>query len=100
MRSPLVKLQVLPQQAEIDRLAGVVDFYAYKGQPCARKWPHWPKRVAYAREKANQDRFGYAIHAWNTLPEYIKQMYRNMAAGTSLTARDLFMRSYINGNPF
>ena len=96
----MVRLTALPELAIIDQFKGKVDFYEWKGIPCARKWPHWPKRLPTVPEKANQDRFAYAIHAWTNLSEYIKAMYRQMAVGTSLTARDLFMRSYINGNPF
>lgn len=86
----------MPEQAIIDYFKGTVDFYYWKGIPCARMWPHWPKRVASPLEKANRDAFGYAARMWGQLPEYIKEMYRQMAASTSVTCRDIFQRSYMN----
>ncbi|MBA7645467.1 hypothetical protein ES703_53225 [subsurface metagenome] len=96
----MVRLKVMPQQAIVDYWKGIVDFYYCMGIPCARKWPHWPKRVSYPLEKANQDSFAYAAQAWKNLPEYVKLLYQDMAAGIGLNRRDLFMRSYLNGNPF
>ena len=91
-------LKQLPSQAIISALKGTVDFYLWKGLPCARAWPHWPKRVPYPTEKAAQDRFAYAAKAWALLPEYLKEMYRQMVAGTDFTARDMFTRLYLTGN--
>lgn len=94
----MVRLTRLPEQAIIDSLKGVVDFYYCMGIPCARKWPHWPKRDPLPLEKANQDAFGYASRAYNRLPPYVKQQYINMVAGLPFTARDLFTRAYLAGN--
>jgi len=96
----VVRLAALPAQAIIDDFKGKVDFYVYKGQPCARRWPTWPRRVATGQEAANQQAFAYAIKSWNELSEYIRQMYYFMAAGTGLSPRDFFVRSYLKGNPF
>lgn len=91
-------LRQMPQQAIISGFKGTIDFYLWKGIPCARKWPHWPKRVPYPQEKANQDRFAYAVHIWPLLSEYLREMYRQMTVGTDWTPRDIFMRCYLSGH--
>lgn len=93
-------LKVMPHQAIVDSLKGVIDFYYWKGIPCARAWPHWPKRVPTPAEKTNQDSFAYCQHQWKQLPEYIKEMYRQCASTTSLTARDIYTACYMNVERF
>lgn len=83
-------------QAMIDRLKGTIDYYYWKGIPCARKWPHWPARAPYPAEKANQDSFAYATKMWRFLPEFLKAQYIDMAVSTPVTGRDIFMRAYMN----
>lgn len=96
----MAKLRAMPSQAIIDQYKGKVDFYLWKGIPCARMWPHWPKRDPTPDEKANQDAFAYAIRAYSLLSNYQRKLYRDMAAGTRAAPRDFFVRSYLNGNPF
>lgn len=93
----MAKLLNLPNQGIIDGFKGVVDFYMWKGIPCARMWPHWPPREPTPREKANQDLFAYAVHLYNILPLEVIQAYRRMAVGTKYTCRDLFIRSFLRG---
>lgn len=96
----MATLDRMPQQAIVDYFRGVVDFYYWKGIPCARRWPHWTKRTATGREKANQDAFAYAIMSWSDLPPFVRQCFYDMTAGTGMTARDFFVRCYLKGNPF
>lgn len=93
----MAKLTAMPEQAIVDGFKGTIDFYYWRGIPCARKWPHWPPREPTPREKANQDLFGYAAHLYSSLPAVIIEAFREMALGTPYTCRDLFMRSYISG---
>lgn len=95
----MATLDRMPSQAIIDDLKGVIDFYYWKGIPCARRWPTWVKRTATTREKANQDAFTYAIMSYAELPPVVRQFYVEMAAGTNVTARDLFLRAYLKGQP-
>jgi len=85
-------------RVQVDTLSGVVDFYYWRGLPCARKWPHWPARVPYPAEKIAQDRFAYAMQMWAFLPRYLQDQYRNMAVSASVTARDIFVRAYLNAS--
>lgn len=93
----MVRLTRMPAQAIVDYFHGTVDFYYWLGIPCARKWPHWVKRQATGPEKANQNAFAHVNRMWGQLPEYIKEMYRQMAASTSVTGKDIYVRGYMNG---
>jgi len=94
----MARLKNLPAQALVDTLAGYVDYYYWKQIPVARKWPHWPARVAHDLEKAAQERFAYAQQMWAFLPEFLKAQYRLMAMSTPVTARDIFTRAYLNAS--
>ena len=93
----MARLTALPEQAIIDKLKGVIDFYLWKGIPCARKWPYYRKREPTPLEKANQDAFAYCNAIAPFLPEYVKDQYKRMAQGTPLTWRDLWVRAYMQG---
>ncbi len=96
----MAKLTAMPHEAMVSYFKGVLDYYVYKGTPVVRKWPHWPKRQAHGAELANQQAFAYANAAWKTLNLYVRRMFIHMSAGTSLAPRDIFLRGYLNGNPF
>lgn len=93
-------LSKMPNQAVITGFYGVVDFYLWKGIPCARMWPVWDPRDPHPLEKANQDDFAYIAREAKNLPEYMIQQYRDQAAGTTLTWRDLAIQAYMKGIPY
>jgi len=90
-------LKQLPHQDIISGFKGVIDFYLWKGKPCARKWPRHGKRTPYPEEAANQERFAYANRLWPTLPEAIRNVYIQMAVGTRWRGQDLWVRAYMKG---
>lgn len=92
----MVRLLKMPSQAIVDTFAGAIDFYYWKGMPVARKWPIWPKRLPSGPEKVAQERFGYAMRMYAFLPRFLKDQYRNMAVSADVTARDIFVRCYLN----
>jgi len=96
----LARLKRLPALAEIDRLKGTIDYYLWKGIPCARKWPHWPTRVPTPWEKANQLAFAFANSTARDIPAYVRLQYQRMVAGTKLSWKDLYVRDYMNGIKF
>jgi len=96
----MAKLTTMPAEAIVDAFKGTIDFFYYRGTPVVRKWPHWPKRTPLPDERANQETFTYAARSWIELPEYVKLLYQDMAAGIGLNRRDLFMRCYLSGNRF
>lgn len=93
----MVKLAALPEQAIIDEFKGYIDFYYWKGIPCARSWPHWPPREPTPAEKANQDEFAYVVKLYNTISAEIKESYVFTASGTQYTCRDLFIKAFLVG---
>lgn len=91
------KLTVMPQQAIISGFKGKVDFYVYMGIPCFRKWPKSPGKLRAPAVMATWDAFSYSANKWLLLPDEIRESYEQMAAGTGLTGRDMFTRSYLAG---
>lgn len=95
----MAKLSAMPDQVTVDSFKGVVDFYLYKGQACARSWPQWKRREPWPDERSNQLIFSYAARMWRYLPQAVRDAYNQMAVSVPVTGRDIFIRSYIKGNP-
>lgn len=93
----MVRLDKLPEQAIIDGFKGDIDFYLWKGVPCARKWPVYRPRSPYPGEAVNQGAFAYINRLWAQLPVQIQDLYRAMAVGTPLTGKDIFVMAYMKG---
>lgn len=92
------KLTQMVNQDIIDGFKGVIDFYLYKGIPCFRKWPKKPDLPRTPEVKAQWPAFTIATQSWNLLPPYVQDAYKRMAHGTNLSGRDMFTKSYLNGN--
>ncbi len=93
----MAKLGAMPAQHIIDGFKGVIDFYYWRGIPCARKWPLWKPRTPTPPEKWNQDAFAYCNRLWGSLSLTVKTAFYKMAEGTTLTAKDWFVRVYMKG---
>lgn len=93
----MARLLKLPEQAIIDGFKGAIDFYVYKGIPCARKWPHWKPRQPTPAERANQEAFAYINKLAGSLPKATIDAFKAMAQGTPLTWKDLLVRGYMRG---
>lgn len=93
----MAKLLRMPSQAIIDLFAGVIDFYLWKGIPCARAWPRYKPRTPSPIELANQQAFAYVNQQWASLDIAIKEQWNAMAGGTHLTGKDLSVRAYLKG---
>lgn len=94
----MATLARLPSREIIDGFKGVIDFYLWKGLPCARKWPFWRPRDPTAPEKAAQDAFGYCNAMASTLPPYVIEQYRKMAASSQCSWKDIYVRGYLYGS--
>lgn len=55
-------LNALPAEAVIIALRGKVDFYYWRGIPCARKWPRGKDRRFTAANIASAAEFGQLAH--------------------------------------
>ncbi|GAH83489.1 unnamed protein product [marine sediment metagenome] len=93
----MARLSSMPEEAIISAFKGVVDFYLWKGIPCARMWPHWPARDPHPDEKLNQDAFAYINTHLFSMPEFLLDQYKRMAASTPLTWKDLAVKAYMKG---
>lgn len=93
----MARLDKLPAQHIIDGFKGVVDFYEYKGIPCARMWPTWRPRKPTAIEKVAQDRFRYINQLTPQIQPIIRSAYQEMARRYYLTWKDWIVRGYLSG---
>lgn len=93
----MAKLKNLPALATIDGFKGTIDYYMWRGIPCARKWPTWHTRTPTPAEAANQQRFSYANRLWSSASTVVKNACNEMAIGTPWTGKDLFVKGYLKG---
>ena len=93
----MATLSQMPSQQVIDGYKGKIDFYLWLGLPCARKWPVYKPRTPTQAEKANQDRFAAINSAWRNIDPVSRQAFQDMATGTGLTARDMYVRTSMKG---
>lgn len=94
----MAKIKALPSLAIISGFKGKLDFYVHMGQPCVRKWP---RKVGHFRAPAVQagwTAFSEAASLWNSLSPEVQDAYKRMAAGTTMSGRDIFTKSFINGD--
>lgn len=93
----MAKLKVLPAQAVIDGFKGKLDYYIHDGIPCVRRWPRSPGKRRAPAVEAQWAVWKYASQEWSNLSDVVQAAYREQAAGTPLSGRDLFTRSYLSG---
>ncbi|MBA7707513.1 hypothetical protein ES703_116387 [subsurface metagenome] len=103
----MAKLLAMPEQAIIDGLRGVIDFYvnyqscdrevAGAGIPCARRWPVMRIKERAPSVQAGWPAFSAAAVLWSELSPEIRDSYKAMATGSGLSGRDMFSRSYLSG---
>lgn len=93
----MAKLAKMPNQAIIDGFKGAIDFYVYMGIPCARKWPKSPGHSRSPAVMAQWPIFSYAAKEWNNLSKAVRDAFQELATDSGLSARDMFMRAYIQG---
>lgn len=94
----MAKLTKLPGQAVIDGMKGKVDYYLWMGIPCARSWPRSPGHNRAPTVQAQWPAFTWAAKNWQNLSPAIQEAYKDLAKGTMMTGRDLFIKSFINGS--
>lgn len=93
----MVVLKALPDEDRISSLRHGIDFYVYRGTPCARRWPRKPRGPRAATTQAMISAFRYAVYMYSKLSPAELEAYKNLARGTDLTPREYFMRAYMGG---
>lgn len=92
----MAKIAKMPSLAIIDGFKGAVDYYVHCGQPCARSWPRSPGHRRSPAVQAQWPAFTEATTLWNDLSPEVQDAYKRMSAGTHLSGRDVFTKSYIS----
>ena len=83
----------------ISGFRGSLDFYYYKGLACVRKWPKSPGHNRAPAVQAQWQPFLEAVALAKQLSPAMVQFYKDNAASTNMTWKDLFFRSYLSGLP-
>jgi hypothetical protein len=94
----MAKLSALPELAIISGYKGTIDFYLWRGLPCARAWPVPPSAPRSAAVQAQWPVFAAAAHIWPTLDPEVQAAYVTMATGATLSGRDLSLKMYMNAD--
>ncbi len=81
----------------ISGFKGEIDFYYYMGVPVCRAWPKSPGKRRTPAVRAGWASFSYASQEWNNLSPEIQHAYEELATGSALSGRDMFMRAYMSG---
>jgi hypothetical protein len=93
----MAKISALPALNIISGFQGVLDFYVRDGIAICRSWPYpHTKEVSPARA-AQWPIFAEAVAQWNTLSPIVRDAYKAMASGSTMSGRDMMLKMYING---
>jgi len=87
----MAKLNALPELSIIHAFRGIVDFYLWRGIPCARSWPYNPASHHSPGTKAASALFGLVIKSWATVASEARSLYAASANDQPKTPRDLFV---------
>jgi hypothetical protein len=93
----MAKLGALPAQNIVSGAKGTIDYYVHWGIPCCRSWPRPPAKDRSPALEAQWPVFADAVALWNTLDPMVRTAYNTMAAGSTMTGRDLMTKMYLNG---
>ncbi|KKL89593.1 hypothetical protein LCGC14_1913120 [marine sediment metagenome] len=93
----MAKIKNMLGEKAISGFRGTLDFYYYMGIACVRRWPTSPGHRRTPAVQAGWQPFTEAVALWTTTPQYLRDLYQQMATGSGLTNRDLFIRSYMAG---
>jgi hypothetical protein len=94
----MAKLNAMPAQSIVDSLAGIVDFYEWRGIACARKWPRCTTIPRTTGEQLAAAEFAYINQQAHLVPPDLQAGYADLAAASSLTWKDWLTRLYLSGN--
>lgn len=97
MTVAMAKLAIMPSQDIVAGFKGQVDFYLWKGIPCARSWPRSPGKQRAPAVMAQWPTFIYAAQEWKNLSPVVQSAYNSMAQAGGLNGRDLQVRGYLSG---
>lgn len=91
----MAKIGKLPGLRIISGFKGTLDFYIWKGIACVRRWPRSPGHRRAPAVEAQWSAFSEASKLWNDLSPEVQDAYKRMSAGTHISGRDVFVKSYL-----
>lgn len=86
----------MPSLAIIGGFKGSIDFYYWCGIVCVRSWPKSPGKIRSAAVEAQWTAFTWASQNWKNISAEVQAAYIRMAAGTNMSGRDMFVKSYLS----
>jgi len=92
----MARLATLPSVDIISGYRGKVDYYVWLGLPCARRWPRNKNKTRAAAVQAQWSVFTDAVNQWSELAAEVRDAYKAMATGSTLSGRDMMVKMYIN----
>lgn len=92
----MARLNALPSVDTISGYRGTIDYYVWLGLPCARRWPRWKIKTRSAALQSQWPVFRDAVSLWNELSPEVRDAYKSMASGSTLSGRDMMVKMYIN----
>lgn len=93
----MAKLNALPDSEVRAACTGLVDFYYWKGIPCARKWPDYKPREPQPEELQNQQRFTVVAVATGAIDTFVKDRWRALEVTDATTWVDVFRATGLGG---
>lgn len=87
----MARLKALPSLDIIRGFKGVIDFYLWRGLPCARKWPRRAPGRRTEAEIASSALFGIITSNYRLLAPLVLAAFQEAAKDQPRTARDLYI---------
>lgn len=88
-----MKLDAMPARNIISLFRGQVDFYYWKGLPCARRWPRPQKQPGTADQKETWLALKQTHALIRQLPKSLKAIWKNQTVPPRKTVNDLMRRN-------
>ena len=91
----MARLKNLPSLDIIRGFRGCIDYYLWKGVPCARSWPRFRPENWGAPSRAAAELFGAVVTAWSLTGSTPKSLYNTDARDQPRTARDIYVSAVL-----
>jgi len=79
----------------IRRYKNIIDFYYWKGIPCARKWPDRSPKKPSEGQKASMAAFSEANHRLKELSPHLREYWASISVGKSYFWADEFRGKFM-----
>lgn len=84
----MARIAGVPPRGTVLGFKGILDFYAWKGQPCVRRWPRSPGKLRAPAVMAQWDDFKHVTQGFKTIDGTVMPALSSMVTGTQLVQKD------------